>query len=135
MPSILEMINLQALIPYLISHGLLTEHEKQLLRNNDHTEHQRKQELISIIQSKGSEGCRIFLAAVSEEPEHLGHREIAATLSNAAVAPIAGTELGIITPRVYVIHSCITQPHSHSQAHQYSKYAPEAHYVTLSSVY
>ena len=93
MPSILEKINLQALIPYLISHGLLTEHEKQLLRNNDHTEHQRKQELISIIQSKGSEGCRIFLSAVSEEPEHLGHREIAAILTDpgsAAVAPITG---------------------------------------------
>ena len=94
MPSVLEKINLQALIPYLISHGLLTEHERQLLRNNYLTEHQRKQELISIIQSKGSEGCRMFLAAVSEEPEHLGHREIVAILTDpgsAAVAPITGT--------------------------------------------
>ena len=95
-PSVLEKINLQALIPYLISHGLLTEHERQLLRNNYLTEHQRKQELISIVQSKGSEGYRMFLAAVSEEPEHLGHREILEVLSDpgsAAVAPITGTEV------------------------------------------
>ena len=102
MPSIVEKINLQALIPYLISHGLLTEHERQLLRNSYLTECQRKQELISIIQSKGPEGCRMFLEAVSQEPEHLGHREIVTILSapdNASVAPITGR-------RVDIVHSC-----------------------------
>ena len=88
MPSILEKINLQALIPYLISHGLLTEHERQLLWNIYLPEHHRKQELISIILSKGPEGSRLFLEAVSKEPAHLGHRYIVAILTDEGSTPI-----------------------------------------------
>ena len=93
MTSILEMINLQALMPYLHRHHLLTKHQTDMLLNSTLTEYHRKQELISILLSKGDEGCRRFLDAVSEEPEHLGHSEIAAMLTdpgNTAVVPNTG---------------------------------------------
>ena len=74
--SIVKYINLLALIPYLIASGLLTQHEKELLQNRNLTEYERKLELLTVVEKKGSEGCWKFLKAVSEEPEHSGHREI-----------------------------------------------------------
>ena len=93
MPSILEKIDLQALVPYLTSRGLLTMDEQYILLDSTCSEHHRKQLLVSIIPSKGSEGYRRFLEAVSEEPKHLGHREIVAMLTdtgNTSVVPNTG---------------------------------------------
>ena len=69
------MMNLLNLLPYLISHGLLTMPDWELLQNRSPTELQRKIDLFLFIDKKPN-GYQKFFDAVSEEPEHLGHRDI-----------------------------------------------------------
>ena len=75
MPFVIKMVNLLALIPHLITQDLLTQHERELLQNRTLTEYDRKLELFHFIDQK-PRGHQKFLEAVSEEREHLGHREI-----------------------------------------------------------
>ena len=83
MPDVIKWINLIALLPYLISHGLLTQHERELLKNRTLTEEERKLELISLIDKK-PEGHQKFLEALSEEHEHSGHKEIVNILTGSS---------------------------------------------------
>ena len=70
----MQYINLDSLVPYLNQQELLTRNENEILMNIEVPPNNRILKLLHFIEGKGDKGFQLFLKAISEEPEHLGHR-------------------------------------------------------------
>jgi len=75
-PTLVKYINLSALLPYLNKHLLLTDNENDILSNPSMPHRSRVQKLLQFMEAKGEKGFQLFLEAISEEPEHLGHKDL-----------------------------------------------------------
>ena len=75
-PTLVKYINLSALLPYLNKQQLLTDLENEVLCNLLIPHRSRVQKLLQFMEAKGERGFRLFLEAISEEPEHLGHQDL-----------------------------------------------------------
>ena len=78
--KIKNSINLGYLLPILRTKGLLTEDEFRLLQEIPYETHKNSQ-LIQFLQSKGGgNALHLFITALQEEDEHIGHKTLAVTL-------------------------------------------------------
>ena len=77
----MQYIKLEAILPYLNKYHLLTDSENDDLLNVVLSERIRVLKLIHFIEGKGPEGFQRFLTALAEEPDHLGHKELAQLFS------------------------------------------------------
>lgn len=68
-------------MPYLNQQQLLTDYENDVLLNEVLSHRMRVLKLIRFMETKGPEGFQRFLKAIANEPDHLGHREIAELLA------------------------------------------------------
>ena len=91
--NIINLINLTLLLPVLRTKaGLLTEDELRLLEIPSHGINRRAQ-LVQILLSKprGEKTLNIFIEALQEEKEHIGHKNLAlqllAELSESKMVP------------------------------------------------
>jgi len=74
-------IQLKYLLHYLRLKRLVTEAESQQLSNDGkETEAEKNGKLIRIIMGKGEEAFDLFVEALQEETEHLGHNSLARKL-------------------------------------------------------
>jgi len=81
----LELLNLTALIPLLNKHCLLTLNDNYVLLNYLVSPMERANALIyQILPSKGTGAFKKFITCLQEETEHIGHQELARTLTAAA---------------------------------------------------
>ena len=79
--NITNSTNLSCLLPILRKKGLLTEDEFQLLQEMPAYEVRRRSQLVQTLQSKGGgNALNLFIEALQEETEHLGHKNLAITL-------------------------------------------------------
>ena len=79
--NITNSTNLSCLLPILRKKGLLTEDEFRLLQEMPGYEVRRRSQLVQILQSKGGgNALNLFIEALQEETEHLGHKHLAITL-------------------------------------------------------
>ena len=66
-------LNLTCLLPHLMKRRLLTASEEQKLKNQVKTDLDINSEFLDCLKTKGSRAFALFLAALREEKEHLGH--------------------------------------------------------------
>ena len=79
--NITNSTNLSCLLPVLRAKGLLTENEFRLLQEMPEYEVRRRSQLVQTLQSKGGgNALNLFIEALQEETEHLGHKNLAITL-------------------------------------------------------
>lgn len=76
-PELVQYINIEALLPYLVQQHLLTDHEKEVLLNEFLTHRVKVMKLLHFIECKGPTGFQMFLKAIANEPDHEGHKYIA----------------------------------------------------------
>lgn len=79
--KITNSTNLKCLLPILQTKGLLTDAEFQLLHDMPSYEAHRSSQLVSILLKKGGgNALNLFVEALQEEYEHLGHKTLAVSL-------------------------------------------------------
>ena len=79
--NITSSTNLTCLLPILRAKGLLTGDEFRLLQEMPGYEVRRRSQLVQTLQSKGGgNAMNLFIEALQEETEHLGHKNLAITL-------------------------------------------------------
>lgn len=59
-----------------MEYRLLTGDQADRLRNPHFSENDRIQSLLRFMERKGEQGFRLFLRAIREEKEHMGHTEL-----------------------------------------------------------
>ena len=78
--TIKNSVNLSYLLPKLWAKGLLTEDQYRLLQEMPY-ETQKNSQLVQFLQTKGGgDAMHLFIQALQEESEHLGHKTLAVTL-------------------------------------------------------
>ena len=78
--QIKNSVNLTCLLPILRTKGLLTDDEFRLLQEMQYDTRKNVQ-LVRILQSKGGgNALQLFIEALQEEGEHMGHKHLAVTL-------------------------------------------------------
>ena len=78
---ITDLTNLECLLPILRIKGLLTENELRLLRELSQYEIHRTSKLVQILLTKGGRNAvNLFIEALQDEEEHIGHNELARVL-------------------------------------------------------
>ena len=78
--KIKNSINLTCLLPILRTKRLLTDDEFRLLQEI-HYETQKNSQLVQFLQNKGGgSALHLFIEALQEEDEHMGHKTLAVTL-------------------------------------------------------
>ena len=83
-PYMVERINLMSLLPHLNAQGLLTNAENENLQLREVTEYNRALQLLNMLQKKGEDGFRKFIAALLSASDHLSHCQIAERLKQCA---------------------------------------------------
>ena len=78
--KITDLTNLPCLLPILYAKGLLTEIERRTLQQMPEYEINRSARLVQILLSKGGNAFPLFIEALQEESEHMGHKNLAVTL-------------------------------------------------------
>ena len=73
---LVQHLNIDALLPFLVQQHLLTDQERKVLLNEILTHSLKVMKLLHFVEMKGPEGFRRFLKAVANEKEHIGHREV-----------------------------------------------------------
>ena len=73
-------IQLSHLLPFLRKMRLVTEPEFQQLSNEKESDSEKNGKLIRIIIGKGKDAYDLFIEALQEEQEHLGHSSLAKKL-------------------------------------------------------
>lgn len=82
MDDIVQLVDLNTLVPILLKYGLLTSEESEVLYSDKLlTRSERKRKLAEYMASKGDRSPDLFLQALKEEPEHLGHQDLHSKLS------------------------------------------------------
>ena len=83
-------LNLTYLLPHLMKRKLLTTKEEHRLKNEAKTDHDNNCEFIDYLKTKGSRAFDLFLAALRDETEHLGHVDLYKRMSERAEIESAG---------------------------------------------
>ena len=78
--NLTALVNLEALLPYLQHHHLLTDNEESYLSNMLYSSTERAQMLLSYLKHKGDGSLQMFLCSLNLEYEHKGHKELAEKL-------------------------------------------------------
>lgn len=77
-------LNLSYLLPHLMKRKLLTTSEEHKLKNQAKSDHDNNGEFLDYLKTKGSRAFPLFLAALREETEHLGHVDLCERISQRA---------------------------------------------------
>ena len=96
----LSYINLNSLHPWLVQYSLLTSDQSELLRNVHIGENERIVNLLGFMEKKGARGYSLFLQAIREEKEHIGHDELHEILSSSHIQKF---EIGIQSGNVVTL--------------------------------
>ena len=88
-----SFLNLEYLLPHLMKRKLLTTSEEQKLKNLAKTNHDNNSEFLDYLKTKGALAFSLFLAALRDETEHLGHVDLCNRMSKHAEQ--AGIRLSI----------------------------------------
>ena len=78
--SLIALVNLEALLPYLQQHHLLTDNEQSYLSNTLYSSTDRAQMLLRYLKHKGDGSLQMFLCSLNLEHEHKGHKDLAKKL-------------------------------------------------------
>ena len=78
--NLTALVNLEALLPYLQQHDLLTDKEESYLCNMLYSSTERAQILLSYLRHKGDGSLQMFLCSLNLAHEHKGHKELAEKL-------------------------------------------------------
>lgn len=78
--KITDLTNLPCLLPILYAKGLLTEIERRTLQQMPEYEVNRSARLVQFLLSKGGKAFPLFIEALQEEDEHMGHKNLAVQL-------------------------------------------------------
>ncbi len=81
---LMQAINLPALLPVLVRHGVFTPEETDRLRDEHHTSVERLTFLLQYISRKGQSTVDEFVQCLREETRHRGHQEILQLLEKSA---------------------------------------------------
>ena len=73
---LVQYLNIDALLPFLVQQHLLTDQERKVLLNEILTHRLKVMKLLHFVEMKGPEGFMRFMKAISNEKEHMGHREV-----------------------------------------------------------
>ena len=76
-PDLKTLVNLEALLPYLQQHQLVTVDEESYLSNMLYSSGTRAQMLLGYLKHKGDGSLQMFLCSLNLEREHKGHKELA----------------------------------------------------------
>ena len=68
---------MDTLLPYLLSHHLLTSDEEYHLKHTIYSPNEKAQMLSSYLERKGSGSLQQFLCCLNSAHEHTGHKEVA----------------------------------------------------------
>ena len=74
-------IQLDTLLPILCKKHLVTQTEHQRLSNDKDSDAEKNGKLVRIIQGKGENAFDLFIEALKEEKDHIGHGSLAQKLS------------------------------------------------------
>lgn len=77
-------LNMTYLLPHLMKRKLLTTAEEHKLKNQAKTDHDNNSEFLDYLKTKGSRAFALFLAALRDETEHLGHADLCERMSQRA---------------------------------------------------
>ena len=77
-------LNMTYLLPHLMKRKLLTTAEEHKLKNQAKTDHDNNSEFLDYLKTKGSRAFALFLAALRDETEHLGHVDLCERMSHRA---------------------------------------------------
>ena len=77
-------LNMTYLLPHLMKRKLLTTAEEHKLKNQAKTDHDNNSEFLDYLKTKGSRAFALFLAALRDETEHLGHVDLCERMSQHA---------------------------------------------------
>ena len=78
--KIKNSLNLSYLLPIIWSKGLLTEDEYRLLQEMQY-ETQKNSQFVQFLKNKGGgDAMNLFIQALQEEYQHMGHKNLAVTL-------------------------------------------------------
>ena len=80
-PYVTSLVNLEALVPYLQKHQLLTDEEESYLSNMLYSSITRAQMLLRYLKHKGDGSLQMFLCSLNLAQEHKGHKELAEKLT------------------------------------------------------
>lgn len=75
-PDLKSSLNLSYLLPHLMKRKLLTTSEEHKLKSQAKTNHDSNSEFIDYLKTKGSRAFSLFLTALRDETEHLGHLDL-----------------------------------------------------------
>ena len=76
-PDLKTLVNLEALLPYLVQHQLVTVDEESYLSNMLYSSSTRAQMLLRYLKHKGDGSLQLFLCSLNSEREHTGHKKLA----------------------------------------------------------
>ena len=82
-PELEKYIDLVTLLPYMNRYGILTPEERRFL-NNESNQH-RVSKLLGFLEKKNPETINNFVKAISEEPNHRGHKELCRLLKERGI--------------------------------------------------
>ena len=74
--DIVELVDLNTLVPVLNRLRLLTVEQNSCLLQTLQSPQERKRQLAKFLCTKGDKGYRLFLQALQEEQQHIGHRQL-----------------------------------------------------------
>jgi len=77
-----KYINLDALLPYLLAHQMLTNDEVYYCRSSSTTPTQTKA-LLQLLKQKGKKSLQKLLCCLTNETTHSGHKNVATKLKDA----------------------------------------------------
>ena len=80
-PDLKLSLNLTYLLPHLMKRKLLTTSEEHKLKSQAKTDHENNSEFLDYLKTKGSRAFALFLAALRDETEHLGHVDLCERMS------------------------------------------------------
>ena len=78
----MRLMDLKSLFPHLMKYCLLTGDQADHLLNHHYSENERILNLLRFMERKGEQGFRLFLCAIREEKEHMGHAELYQTFTS-----------------------------------------------------
>jgi len=78
-----KYINLDALLPYLQSHQMLTNDQVYYCRSSSSTPTKKAKELLRLLKQKGKKSLQKLLCCLTNETTHSGHKNVATKLKDA----------------------------------------------------
>ena len=76
-PDFTANVNMDALLPYLQQHHLVTRNEEHHLSSKNHSFIEKAQMLLGYLKTKGDESLQRILCCLNLAHEHIGHKGVA----------------------------------------------------------